>query len=344
MKRPPQDKGPGSAVPETAYQKHYHDIHVGAQASLPASTQRKIDICSEETGQCHVPALPEFHRRQRFVGRIKIKGQFQVEHPGNSHGHVTVTAEIKIQLEGVSQHDQKRVCGAEYLHLGIPPVYRPRKKLSQDDLLKQSHGQYHQSLCHIAGICLQAGWVLKLGNELSVQENGSHGYLGKIYGKQEIIPKTVISCLHAEGVNQPRNLLEGKKADPHRKEKPCKGNVLSQKRVQVLYKEIRVFKVKKQGQIGAYAKYQNHPPAALFTIRPAGRLTISFGCLLISFSCQHPGNSPVKYRASHQQSQIPWIRVSEKYQGHGSQKSSGPCMALHPAKPEISCQRSWEEH
>lgn len=158
-----------------------------------------------------------------------------------------------------------------------PQFTGPAKKLSQDDLLKQSHGQYHQSLCHITGICLQAGGVLKLGNELSVQENGSHGYLGKIYGKQEIIPKTVISCLHAEGVNQPRNLLEGKKADPHRKEKPCKGNVLTQKRVQVLYKEIRVFKVKKQGQIGAYAKYQNHPPAgpdALFTIRPAGRLTI----------------------------------------------------------------------
>ena len=178
-------------------------------------------------------------------------------------------------------------------------------------------------------------------------ENDRPGYQGREEGnKTQIIQQPIMRRLPPAPVNEIGQLLKGKKADPHRKEKPCKGNVLSQKRVQVLYKEIRVFKVKKQGQIGAYAKYQNHPtagPAALFTIRPAGRLTISFGCLLISFSCQHSGNSPVKYRASHQQSQIPWIRVGEKYQGHGSQKSSGPCMALHPAKPEISCQHSREE-
>ena len=103
VKKSPQNKGPVGTMPQTAAQKYDHDVQVGSQDTSAAAAQRDVYVSGEEPCQCFVPAVPKFRNGQCFVGGIKINGQIDVHHGTDADGHIAVSAEVKINLDGVGQ-------------------------------------------------------------------------------------------------------------------------------------------------------------------------------------------------------------------------------------------------
>ena len=50
-----------------------------------------------------MPAPPKILNACRFVRRIKINGQVDIQHFGDRHAHIAIAAEIKIQLKRIRQ-------------------------------------------------------------------------------------------------------------------------------------------------------------------------------------------------------------------------------------------------
>ena len=147
-----------------------------------------------------------------------------------------------------------------------------------------------------------------------------------------------------KGVNQPRNLLEGKKADPHGREKPCKGNVLTQKRVQVLYKEIRVFKVKSRARLAHMPNTRTILLPGLTLFLPSvlpGVLPFPLAVSLFPSPASTLETAQLNTALPTSSPRYHGFGVGEKYQGHGSQKilwpmygaSSGKARNILPAQP-----------
>ena len=141
-----------------------------------------------------------------------------MKHPGDSPRHVAVTAEVKIELEGIGQHDAERVRRAEGRHIVVSPGYGPAEKFRQNYFFEETHGKHHQSLCHVFRIRPAALFFLQKRDEFPVEQNRPHGYLGKIHGKEQVVQKAVLSCFLPVGIHQPGNLLKGKETDPRGKE------------------------------------------------------------------------------------------------------------------------------
>ena len=55
----PENKRPASAMPEPTDQECDHNIDVSCNLALSASTQWDINVISQETTECDVPASPE---------------------------------------------------------------------------------------------------------------------------------------------------------------------------------------------------------------------------------------------------------------------------------------------
>ena len=96
----PYDEGPSCAMPEPTDEEHQKDVEQHLWFAAPAAPEGYIDILGEKAVQCHVPASPEILKRGGSVGRVEVEREVYVEHASDAYGHVTVSAEIKIQLQG----------------------------------------------------------------------------------------------------------------------------------------------------------------------------------------------------------------------------------------------------
>ena len=70
---------------------------------VTVAVKRNVDILGEETSQCFMPAIPEFRNGNCFVGGVKIDRQIDVHHFAKADSHIAITAEVKINLNGISQ-------------------------------------------------------------------------------------------------------------------------------------------------------------------------------------------------------------------------------------------------
>ena len=50
-----------------------------------------------------MPALPQFFYGTCFIRRIKVYRKLHIKHISQSNRHITITAEIKINLKGIGQ-------------------------------------------------------------------------------------------------------------------------------------------------------------------------------------------------------------------------------------------------
>ena len=48
-----------------------------------------------------MPSSPEINNGTDLQGGIKVNGELEIQKPGESNGHVTVAAEIKIYLQSI---------------------------------------------------------------------------------------------------------------------------------------------------------------------------------------------------------------------------------------------------
>jgi len=72
MEQSPNDKVPGSPMPQTT-QKHGNDkIGILANLSFPVSTQRYIEIIFQPTGKRNVPSPPKLCNGSGLIRRVKV--------------------------------------------------------------------------------------------------------------------------------------------------------------------------------------------------------------------------------------------------------------------------------
>ena len=94
----PQNKSPVCSMPYTADKENNHYIKVRPYLTSSAAAKWNIHISGKESGQGHMPSVPEIYNRYRLIGGIEIHRQFYIEHITNTICHITITAEIKINL------------------------------------------------------------------------------------------------------------------------------------------------------------------------------------------------------------------------------------------------------
>ncbi len=99
MIQPPQDKCPVGPMPESRKKENNDFIQAGSRPALPISAQRDIQILFKPCRQRDVPSPPKFPDACRSVRVHKILPEMKSEHPAQPDSHITVSAEIIINLQ-----------------------------------------------------------------------------------------------------------------------------------------------------------------------------------------------------------------------------------------------------
>ena len=96
MHGPPDDEGPGRAVPQTAQKEGQKKVPQSPDVALPVTPQGDIQIVTEPAGQGNVPTPPKLLDICRLIWLIKIPRQLDVEHQATAYSHIAITGKIEI--------------------------------------------------------------------------------------------------------------------------------------------------------------------------------------------------------------------------------------------------------
>jgi len=102
VQRSPKDEAHGRPVPQTAEQHGDEQVEIGADTPLAVAAQRDIEIIAQPRGERDVPPAPEFGDRGRFVGGVEVLRKAEAQQQGDADGHIRVTREVAIDLQGVA--------------------------------------------------------------------------------------------------------------------------------------------------------------------------------------------------------------------------------------------------
>src|ERR1019366_3466756 len=102
----PEHEGPVGAVPKPAQQHGYHQVEVRAPDRAPVAAQRVVEVIPQPTRETDVPSAPELPRAGRLIRLVKILRDVDAKEMAQAHGHVGITAEIKVDLEGITERGQ----------------------------------------------------------------------------------------------------------------------------------------------------------------------------------------------------------------------------------------------
>ena len=146
----PQHKIPACAVPEARGRPHDKQVKNGAVFPLAVAAQRNIQIFAEPASQRDMPAPPELRNTARRVGEPEIFREFEAKQPPKPDRHQGITAEIKIDLQGIGEdpeprkrHGQPFIADRRHLIPELADLVR------QQDLAPQSEQEYSCSLLKI---------------------------------------------------------------------------------------------------------------------------------------------------------------------------------------------------
>lgn len=114
MPQSPDNKGPICPVPQSCGKKYNQFIDTSSHPSPAVSSQRNIQIFLKPCRQGNMLASPKFLNISRNIRVIKILPESKTEHMPQSDRHITVTAEIKINLKQIG--NRRRPC-RQYIHL-----------------------------------------------------------------------------------------------------------------------------------------------------------------------------------------------------------------------------------
>ena len=103
----PYDEVPRSAVPESAQQHGQNQVDVGTYLAFPVTAQRNVEVIAQPGGQGDVPAVPEIGHAVRLIGGIEVDGETEAQQQGDTDGHVAVTREVAVYLQGVAVYAGK---------------------------------------------------------------------------------------------------------------------------------------------------------------------------------------------------------------------------------------------
>ena len=161
----PQDEGPIRSVPDSRQEPYHEEVEDMPCLRLHSvSAQRNIDIIPEPAGQRDVPASPEFRNGTGNVRIIEVFVEVESEHFSQSDGHIRISAEIEVNLEGIGQRPQpghpcrQRHVRTEPLHRSVSEtksvIRNQRHVIGQQHLLSQSDDKAYHTVGKVLQVLL----------------------------------------------------------------------------------------------------------------------------------------------------------------------------------------------
>ena len=306
--RSPGHKGPAGAVPDAAQQENEDQVRVHAGSALPVPAKGNVYILAEKTAQCDVPPSPEFDDIDRLIGGVEVYRDFHSKHPRQPAGHITVAAEVKIELDGIKENEKQAVHRGKGRNVGISPVHRQTEGIRHQHFFHHTEGEQVDTRGEFLRIRFLLPDLRELRQHLALADNGPGNQLGKKGNEKRVVKKGAVFHLAAVGIHHEANLLEGEKADSQRKQNPLQHEGGSKDRVHVFHKKVIIFEIEQDRQIARHT--QNHH-------RPAPSGTFFLHKL-------HPSeNRIVEQNAACHDQQIAGIEITVKPQRKACQPQSG---------------------
>ena len=106
VEQAPAQECPVRTVPDTGQRPDDEEIATPAQLRDAIAAQRNVDVVAELRAKRDMPASPEFRRTARDIRIVEVLCKSEAKHPPQANGHIAVPREIKVNLQGVSQHPE----------------------------------------------------------------------------------------------------------------------------------------------------------------------------------------------------------------------------------------------
>ena len=313
-------------MPQAAAQKHNHYVQAGSGRSPSAAPQGDVQIAGKEPGQGLVPPLPEFGNGQCAVGLVEIGGEFKIHHFSQAQRHVTVAAEVEINLEGIGQHDQSRADRAQSGDIPEAPVRRLAEGVGNQHLFRQAQGKKEHTRGEILPLKAFPVLLQKLGNQLIMGHNGACDELRKIGNIGSILQEAVVTRLPPVGVNHIGYLLEGKEADAQGQHNVLQWDLSREQNVDVADKKVEIFVVEQDSEIHQQGCRQFRLPCPLPVRHP-----------------HQSGNAVIEQDGRDNNRQIAGVKVAVKPQGHSQQKRHRQRIPVKAVQSKVANQAKGQE-
>ena len=202
---------PAGAVPDTGGGPHHQQVEHPPGLGAAVASQGDIQVFPEPGGQGDVPAPPELGDAFGDIGIVEVGQEFKAQHPAKAGGHIGVTGEVEVDLEGKGDHAQPRTQNSElsgaHSLIGLP---QHAHIVGNQHLLGHTD---HKDL-HAGGELLGGGSALvdliaqvlifdnRTGDELGEQGNEGTEVDDAALG-------TGISAVHVDGVAHGLEGIEG---------------------------------------------------------------------------------------------------------------------------------------
>src|SRR5258706_16275797 len=115
VQQPPHKIAQSGTVPETAEPHHNHQIQVGSEATMTIAAERYVKIGPQPARQRHVPARPEFRKRDGNIWKIEVDRQPIAKEQRKAYGDRGIAEEICVDLIAVQENQQPPVLRLERL-------------------------------------------------------------------------------------------------------------------------------------------------------------------------------------------------------------------------------------
>lgn len=109
----PEHEVPCRSMPKARDGPDHRNVEDPAGSRDAASAQWDVEVVAEERRQRDVPAPPELGDRPRDVGVVEVAQVLEAHHATKSDGHVRVSREVEVDLEGVGDDAGPGTDGAD---------------------------------------------------------------------------------------------------------------------------------------------------------------------------------------------------------------------------------------
>ena len=145
IEQAPAKERPVRTVPDASERPDDKEIADPAQFRDTVAAQGDVNIITEPGTERDMPTPPEFRCTARDIRIIKVLCKAEAEHLPQPDGHIAVTREIKVNLQGIGQHTEPG-CRRRERHPRIEDIICHLCDIIRDqDLLAQSIDEAHHA-------------------------------------------------------------------------------------------------------------------------------------------------------------------------------------------------------
>ena len=250
----PQHEVPAGPVPQARQEPDDSQIQNLPSLTVAVAAQRDIDIFPEPGAQADVPAPPEFRDGAGLVGVFKVFQEMEAKQMPQADGHVGVSGEIEVDLEGEGDSAQPRRHGGGCGH-GADLLPQSAHLIGDQHLFGQAH---HKALHTAAGLEHALPAVHQLVLHRLVLDDGAGDQLGEQRHIRAHVEDVFLvldnAPVHVDGVGHG---LEGVEADADGQGQSQCGDARAQQAVQVIDGEIRVLEEAQDAQVAHHIHDQH---------------------------------------------------------------------------------------